>query len=263
MKKLLSITSILCFIWHVSFAETPAPIVAEDADNYQAVAITSELKAIPKNLHEDDATLRYTIDADYPEITGENFSSNAEQFNKLVAATVQQEVDQFKKYVKVDAIHMKTLPESAQHNSFKMDYDIDVIKPEEKHPLVVVRFSIEGMQAGRAHPYHVHRVINFDLSKGKALDLQDLFKPHANYLTVLSQYANKKLYETLEDKFMIKDGTAPNPQNYKVWNLESDGILITFDEYQVAPYVAGPQEVLIPYDVLKKIMAPNAPIARA
>ncbi len=54
---------------------------------------------------------------------------------------------------------------------------------------------------------------------------------------------------------MIANGTAPDLKNYQVWNLESDGILITFDEYQVAHYAYGPQEVHIQFDVLKSVMA--------
>ncbi len=269
MKHYIVMVAFSLLLSHAAWAaETPAqpatakPIVAEDPDNYQAIFINDQMKITPNNRHEEDASQHSVINVDYPQITGEKLSAAAEQFNSLIVTTINQEVDQFKQYVKEDTIHMQTLPESVKHNEFKVDYDIDIVHSDTQ-PIVVVRFAVEGMQAGRAHPYHYHRVVNFDLANNKVLTLHDIFKPNANYLTVLASYTNQKLNETLQDKFMIKEGTAPNAKNYQLWNLESDGILITFDEYQVAPYHNGPQEVHIPFEALKGIISPEAPITRA
>jgi len=57
---------------------------------------------------------------------------------------------------------------------------------------------------------------------------------------------------------MIASGAKANPANFKNWNIQADSILITFDEYQVAPYTNGPQEVEIPFSELKNIFSPNA-----
>ena len=40
------------------------------------------------------------------------------------------------------------------------------------------------------------------------------------------------------------------------------GIGITFDAYQVGPYAAGPQFVMVPYSALKDIINPEGPIAQ-
>jgi hypothetical protein len=37
---------------------------------------------------------------------------------------------------------------------------------------------------------------------------------------------------------------------------------ITFDPYQVGPYVAGPHVVVVPYSVLKPIIKPDGLLAR-
>lgn len=160
-----------------------------------------------------------------------------------------------------DLSHMQSLPEEVQHNTFRVDYDIDVIHPESLS-LISVRLSIEGMQAGRAHPFHAHEVLNFDLTHGKQLALKDLFKSRADYLNAIAKYSHTKLNQTLQeqDKWMISEGTKPNAKNYKNWNLEEDALLITFDEYQVAPYAYGPQEIEIPYSELKHLLSPKSPI---
>lgn len=172
---------------------------------------------------------------------------------------VLKNVTQFKNYVKADMPHMQTLPESVKHNTLSIDYDIETIKPPHQ-TYISVRLSMEGMQAGRAHPYHQHQTLNFDLTTGKLLELKDLFKPRSNYLAVLAKQANKSLNAKLQDKMMINDGTAPTEKNYQLWNLESDGILITFDEYQVAPYVDGAQEVAIPYSQLSSLLKVKSPL---
>jgi len=242
----------------VSGANSPSS-EAKEAEK-ESVSINAQMEIVATVKHEEDAQLPYTIDVSYPQITGENLSTQAKEFNRLVNEMVSKSVQQFKNYVKADMPHMQTLPESVKHNGFNINYDIDVVKPV-NHILISLRLSIEGMQAGRAHPYHTHQVLNFDLNKGKVLTLKDLFKSRANYLSVFAKYASKELNDKLQDKWMINDGTAPLAKNYQLWNLEDDGILITFEEYQVAPYAAGPQEVEVPYSLLKNLVAPDAPIA--
>jgi len=272
VKKLLTILCLFCA--SSVFAEdqsmpmpglnptAPAAPVATAApsQNTEAIELTETMKLVPKTQHEEDAQLHYTIDLNYPQIEGETLTPQAEQFNKAIMRQVDQEVAQFKKYVQADVPHMQSLPDDLKHNSLRMDYDIDVIRPNQER-LISVRLSNEGFQAGRAHPYHNHKVLNYDLNKGKVLALADLFKPKSNYLSVISKFANKKLTEKLEDKWMINEGTKPIEKNYQVWNLENDGILITFDEYQVAPYVYGAQEIEIPYSELKSILSAKSPIS--
>jgi hypothetical protein len=291
MKKISILAAITLLLTHTTFAApnemtatNPENMVAEtapvDAINLpdvedvdtspvtdidpitenESLAIDNHLKAVPKTDHDENSELHYTIDVTYPQIAGDNLSPAAQQFNQTISNMINEQVNQFKNSVKLDAVHMNTLPEEVRKNSFKIDYDIDVIKPDAQLSLVSVRLTIEGMQAGRPHPFHAHQVLNFDLTHGKEVALNDLFKKKSNYLSVIAKYSNQKLNQTLEDKWLIADGTKADAKNYKNWNLQGDSLLITFDEYQVAPYVAGPQEVEIPLTELTKILAINAPV---
>jgi hypothetical protein len=58
----------------------------------------------------------------------------------------------------------------------------------------------------------------------------------------------------------IKDGAGPRSDNYGAWTITRKGLWITFDPYQVAPYAAGPQHVLVLYSALKPIVKPDGPI---
>jgi hypothetical protein len=225
----------------------------------EAVMLNNNEKVVPKKIHEEDPVYRYTIDAIYPQISGKNISKAAEEFNQRVFTMVSNNLQSFKNSVKQDFPHMKTLPESVQHNQLKVDYDIDVINPLS---LVSVRLTIESMQAGRAHPYNQHQVLNFDLLNNKELALSDLFKPDAKFLEAIANYSNSRLQESVneKDKWMISEGTKPLLKNYKNWNIEADAILITFDEYQVAPHMYGPQEVEVPFSELKNLLSKEAEV---
>ncbi len=256
MKKSLLLATLLLATNFISanlvFAAEPSASTEDEA-----VIVNNHLKIVSKSKNEENPLLNYTIEATYPQMIGAPLSNAAKNFNQEINTLVTSEIEQFKNNVKRDLPHMKTLPEEVKHNTLHIDYDVDVIHPEPLL-LVSVRLNIEGMQAGRAHPYHAYRVLNFDLTHGKALALSDLFKPKTNYLKTLSKYSNKQLNASLEDKWMISKGAKPNPDNYKNWNIQADSILITFDEYQVAPYTNGPQEVEIPFAELKNIFSSQA-----
>ncbi len=212
---------------------------------------------------EENDELNATINISYPQITGPHLSEKAKQFNHAMQEMVTHETQQFKNYVKADLPHMKTLlsenPQSNLRNDFQVDYDVEVIHPNH-NTILSVRLNTEGMQIGRAHPYHNHRAINYDLNAGKSLALENMFKSNSNYLKVISNHARKQLLAKLPDKWMIEQGTK-SAQNYQAWSLQNDSLLITFNEYQVAPYASGPQEVEIPYAELKQIIAPNSVMA--
>ncbi len=119
--------------------------------------------------------------------------------------------------------------------------------------IISIRFSAEGYHAGAAHPYHITRTLNFSLKTGQELDLGMLFRPETDYLEIIADYCTTEL-STRDIGFAIgfTGGADPRPENYRSWNLAEDGLLITFDEYQVAPYAAGSQEVLVPFSVLRE-----------
>lgn len=247
MKKIILITLFL-------IAPVFADNVAKPTFTSEAIQLTEQLAIVSKKEQEENKEKFYKIDVTYPQIEGKPLSEKEKLFNKLIYNKVELKIKQFKKYLEKDFSHMQTLPEAVRHNTLDIDYDIDVIKPNNKF-LVSVRLSAEGMQAGRAHPYHEVEVINYNLFDGKEISFKELFKPGTNYIKFIADYSRKKLENKLADQWMIGEGTKPIAKNFQNWNLEGDDVLITFAEYQVAPYASGLQEVTIPYQDLKKILS--------
>jgi len=71
----------------------------------------------------------------------------------------------------------------------------------------------------------------------------------------------------LEDDGMLDDdwiqrGAGTDANNFRSWTITKNGLGINFDSYQVGPYAAGPQYVLVPYSTLKEIIRPDGPVAQ-
>jgi hypothetical protein len=125
--------------------------------------------------------------------------------------------------------------------------------------LISIRFDVGYYARGAAHPGGYSVTLNYDLKAGKVLALADLFQPGSKYLQVIADYCVKEL--KAKERLDFPEGAEPTKVNYRNWNITEGGLLISFDEYQVAPYVAGPQEVIVPYSELKSIIKADGPLA--
>ena len=124
-----------------------------------------------------------------------------------------------------------------------------------------IQFNIMGFADGAAHPYHYSGTVNYDLDKGKDIILDEIFLPNSNYLQFISQYCVAELSKRDIGFDGFHQGADPTAENYRNWNVSDKGLVITFDEYQVAPYAAGPQTVIIPYGVLGSLINDQSPLA--
>jgi hypothetical protein len=218
-----------------AFPETSVPL-------YQQVTMSTV------QTEEHSQLSDYAITAQLPRLTGSD-DSRVSAFNDEMAGIVSQAVVEFKQ----NLAGMLPTPVNAA-SSFDVRYSL--LSPP--GDLYSMKFEMLGYVTGAAHPYHLSRTANFDLAQGKDLVLADLFRPGSNYLEVISAYCISQL-ETRDLGFEATNpGAAPTLENYRNWNITMDGLMITFDEYQVAAYAAGPQVVVIPYaDLARLIQTPG------
>lgn len=219
------------------FTPTPEALLLD-----QTIFLTTE------EISETNSSPLYTLHTETPVMQGSD-DPRVTNFNEAVAALVQEEVTAFKEA----APEALDTPEGSS-----FDLGFTVISP--LGDLVSLQFGITGYSAGAAHPYHYTRTFNYQLSTGQELTLDQLFLPGADYLKVIADYCRAELQQRLGDAFFA-EGADPKPENYHNWNLSSQGLIITFDEYQVAPYAAGPQTIAIPYTVLEGVVDPQGPVA--
>jgi hypothetical protein len=115
--------------------------------------------------------------------------------------------------------------------------------------------------SGAAHPNTSTESFNYDLNRNAPVRLAELFTPNSNYLKEISDYAIREL-KKVETASWVENGAGPKIENFHSWNITPLGLKITFDNYQVGPYAAGPHEVVVPYSVLKPIIKPDGLLAQ-
>ena len=225
----------------------------------EPIEFSGPVEIAGKQIKENNKKLQYEVDVEYPQITGST-NPAADKFNQQARALVTNEVRSFKADMVERAA--EEIP-SASGSDLGIGYTVAIARDD----LISIDFAVGGYYRGAAHPNSHSRVLNFDLKNGKPLRLADLFKPNAGYLQAISNYCMKDLQkqskarENILDDESIKDGAGPNAKNYQSWTITKKGLGINFDSYQVGPYVAGPQFVLVPYAAIKDIVKPDGPVA--
>ena len=220
-----------------------------------------------KSIKETNKKLKYEIDAEYPQISGAS-DSRFDKFNQEAKSLAAAEAARFRKEMAEWAADQAELENQDPQLGSSLDiwYSVSLATDD----LISTQFNIGRYFQGAAHPNSNSRVLNYDLKAGKAIRLTDLFKPGTKYLQTISSYAIKDLKkqsqskggESMFDDEWLQKGAGADADNYQSWVITKKGLGITFDSYQVAPYAAGPQYVLIPYSALKDIIKPDGPLAQ-
>jgi hypothetical protein len=172
-------------------------------------------------------------------------------FNSAVDDVIVQAILSFTQ----DLNLITPVPQAAQGSFIDIGYDVTYATPD----VLSVYFGIGFYRANAAHPGSYSKVINFDLKAGTVLALADVFKPGSNYLKAVADLATAdlKARNTLD----FPEGAQPRLENYERWNITADGLRFVFDTYQVMPYVAGPQIVIVPYAALRDVINPQGVLA--
>ncbi len=225
----------------------------------EAIEFTTPVEIVAKQIKDSNKKLKYEIDVEYPQLSGP-IAPGFEKFNQYVKAQVTKDVNDFRKAMN-EPVNDELETETG--SDLGIGYTVAIARDD----LISVQLDAGSYYRGAAHPNSSSEVINFDLVNGKPLRLSDLFKPGAKYLQIISAYAIKdlkrqsKANEGMLDDSSIESGASPEAKNYQSWTITKKGLGINFDSYQVGPYAAGPQAVLVPFSAIKDIIRPDGPIA--
>lgn len=228
-------------------ASTLTPVLPPDPTAAPGLSQMLTLRSTPFN--ESGTAPAYTITAQIPVLQGSD-DSRVTALNTRLDQIVQTEIDQFKN----DVLSFVSNPPISAGSSFDLQYSVI----GQRADIWSIKFNIMFYSDGAAHPSHYSITINYDLENGRELTLDELFLPASNYLQTISDICKAQL-STRDIGFeSFSKGADPLPENYQLWNISNDGLVITFDEYQVAAYAAGPQVVVIPFSALQTIVNPQS-----
>lgn len=269
MRLHISFLIVLCLVTSLACSlvtpgiPTPAPLPTDTAapPPTQITAIPDTAtpeplsrRAMLTSVHfeESGQAPNYTITSETPGLTGVD-DPRAAAFNAAADAIVQDAIDEFKASLK----YQPAVPITS--GSF-IDVSYEAVSPP--GDILSIIFRTLGYGDGAAHPYHYNQTLTYDLEAGTQIRLDQLFMPGTDYLQALSDYCKAELSGRDIAFEAFSTGADPTTENYRNWNLTSDGLMITFDEYQVAAYAAGAQTVVIPYAVLSGILDPQGPVSK-
>jgi hypothetical protein len=202
------------------------------------------------NFNETGENAEYTIKAQIPTIS-DNTDPHALAFNSEMQTIVQGQINEFKGAVS------EMTPNPVGPYTLDAKYNLLF----QNGAIASIKFEIQGYTGG-AHPYLNIMTVNYDLAQSRQVALSELFLPNSNYLDVIANYCIAELRkQPVGSDPVFSKGAAPLPENYDGWNITPDGLLITFDAYQVAPGASGPVKILIPYSELQTVINPQGPLA--
>ncbi len=117
-----------------------------------------------------------------------------------------------------------------------------------------------SLHTGGAHPNTFFHTWTYRINSGEIFNFNSLFQVEHNPLWTIYPKVKESLMSQrgyLVDEKMIDEGTGEADfGNYKNFVLDGKNLVILFEPYQVAPYVAGPQAVKIPFEDLQVIFQP-------
>ena len=187
--------------WQKAGAVAPLSFVASEL--HYDVGLGSKLES--KTISQKNKKPKYSIDVEYPQITG-LLAPGQEKFNKTISTEIAKQIADFKKE---NADNDPTPADDTQESSLDIGYDIEMATDG----LISISFIDGYYSAGAAHPNSAFSTINYDLKAGKEIKLSEVFKPNTKYLTALSKYCIANLKKTLSeaDVDTISTGAAPMP----------------------------------------------------
>lgn len=244
MKKL--ITGISLLFTTTLFANSPLHF-----DNKQITLNSSQPK--------------YSAVLNYPQISNPTNPSE-KKFNQLAKKWALANLEDFKKSVTENSHYPVPKDLQAASSTLNVTYDLTSLEPAK---LVSLRVSNDTSMAGAAHPSHKYSGYNYDLTKNKIVMLSSLFKNESQALEKISKLATERVTTQLKENpnggnnvEIFSDGLTPTAKNYQVWNVVTNGMRVTFNEYQVAAYVYGPQEITLSFDEIKDLLKSDNPLAK-
>lgn len=244
MKKLLYIAVMLAF--------------AVIQINAQTMNITY------KTITDKNADLNLTINGTYPQV---DFGPEAlmgvrgiaQDINNTLDTIVNQMIQSFTN--DVSQMPNKTV------NGMGSSLEITSIASVISGTLLTAQIKQNSSIAGAAHPLTTIHSFNYSIISSGILNISNLFLSNSDYLNYISNYsmsqlkahAQKKGYTNIDD--MINQGASPDINNFNTWNITNDNLVITFNPYQVAPYVFGLQTVSIPLSNMTSMIDPKGPLS--
>jgi len=213
---------VLCGIAYAVYVLVPR-VPTLKTGSAPATATSTEVTVQEKLVTE--STDAYKIDAHYPQ-------SGILAFDAEVQAVIENALTEFRAYP------ANPRDSSTPQNELVSSYNSLYIGPD----IASVALSISEYTGG-AHGNTVIVGVNVDRTTGKELALDDALALIGKTLPQVADASLVQLKANLGEDLTFPEGASAKPENYGTFLVSADRVTFVFNNYQVAPYSAGQQQV--------------------
>ena len=208
------------------------------------------LKLVPERVHLKSESQGYEIDVNYPQILGTPYIK--ETPIRKINQDLKASATKLYQWTLNPAIRNNEV-QSGIHNTVNFTYQVG-LATDSVLSVNFIGYSYSG-SAGR--PIQESFAVNYDLTSGKQLKLSDIFKPRSNYIQFISQHSIDELRQ--RNVAPLIEGLEPDAENFKIWQITTDGITFTFHPCQVAACSEGELSMEISFEDLEPMLNPGIP----
>lgn len=189
----------------------------------------------------------FKIYAVYPKVTGKDIITSEMQ------GYVQNKVGQFKNEVSQGQGQTK----DGGRPELSITY-----KPYELKDAVVSFKVTTFADSGVSRTDNFITTFVYNLNTQVKMSLDNVFNGNMDYLNKISSLVRSKLstnsvLQSNLDQALFDSGTAPKKENFQNFVVGNREVVIFFNQYQIAPAVAGSFEVSLSFDDLKDVLWPD------
>ncbi len=220
---------------------------------------------------EQDQAKNFIITVSKPVVNTFGYNDVSQKINQDINREIDNQISDFKATFSNATDSSSTssfgnVP-GAPNSTSTLDIRFNVVYKNAPQHILSISLNRESYFSNSAHPEHQVKSLNYDISNGNRISLGDLFtsgSTNHTYLNRLSDLSMKALADKLgesADVDTIKQGTLPSEDNFSVFFITGDGLRLVFNEYQVAAYYFGPQDITLPYSEFSDSYNPSGPLA--
>jgi hypothetical protein len=187
------------------------------------------------------------ISAQIPQFNSGLPPESMSRLNEVFRQVVLQQLQSFETVAYKTRL-IDSMPESVKSGlTFMAEYD--VFRADAQIVSLIQRVY---QFTGGAHGMTVQKGHTIDMISGRRLNLADLFIPSASYAERMTRFV---LEEGRARQLPMWDFKGIGAQS--AFYLSDAGVVLFFQQYEIAPYSAGIIQMQVPYELLADILQPG------
>ena len=212
------------------------------------------LRLVPERVQLKSDSQSYEIDVSFPQILATPYTqgaANIERVNQQIKDTVTKLYRWPLDPAKQLSYQQVT---SGSRNTVNFTYHVGLATDS----VLSLNFVGYGYNGGINRQIQNSFAVNYDLTSGKQLKLDELFKPGSKYLVFLSNHCTEQISRrtALEVK---AEALKPANENFDNWQITPSGVTFYFHTCEVLDCKEGDVNVEITFEELQPMLKPGFP----